>query len=391
VADWDTQIEFGLNTSLNCSSFLEFVFLSRERIKIQLGYVRGNFSAQDAQARADGEDGIATALVMSHMSSAASLVSAQTHIHGVLAAARRECLSEHLQLLFLMSLSRLKSLLNEQLRHMWVVFQGTPELLRQGCGTWLAEVADLLEADLRTFASVMQAWQPPAEECSAAEGDDACPAGAAPAGRPGPPLPVYSEREPDGIALSTFEVLRRDTFEDWPSRKPVLRALLRYVLPRGSHVADFCGRSGQVSRFLNDTGLVNAYAFDPSPNIRTLTKGSVDYARLHAVPLGPFWRTFDVILCLSAASDFGQDGDVWASVWQNLQAHASGGAVLACGSGSAREQALASASAHAPQLEYEELLSQQLGQAIRESTFAHEAASADEDGICIFRRRAGTR
>ncbi|CAK0830457.1 unnamed protein product [Prorocentrum cordatum] len=106
VADWDTQIEFGLNTSLNCSSFLEFVFLSRERIKIQLGYVRGNFSAQDAQARADGEDGIATALVMSHMSSAASLVSAQTHIHGVLAAARRECLSEHLQLLFLMSLSR---------------------------------------------------------------------------------------------------------------------------------------------------------------------------------------------------------------------------------------------------------------------------------------------
>ncbi|CAK0806321.1 unnamed protein product [Prorocentrum cordatum] len=103
--------------------------------------------------------------------------------------------------------------------------------------------------------------------------------------------------------LPLREVLRRDTFEDWPSRKPVLRALLRYVLPRGSHVADFCGRSGQVSRFLNDTGLVNAYAFDPSPNIRTLTKGSVDYARLHAVPLGPFWRTFDVILCLSAVGE----------------------------------------------------------------------------------------
>ena len=58
--------------------------------------------------------------------------------------------------------------------------------------------------------------------------------------RPGPPLPAFTTREADGIALSTIEVLRRDTFEDWDVPKPLLRGLLRYVIPRDSQVADFC-------------------------------------------------------------------------------------------------------------------------------------------------------
>lgn len=220
--DWDTQIEIGLNTSMNCSDFLEFVYLSRDRIRAQLDFVRGNFTADDEMFRARGEEGVSTTWAMTHMSTAASLVSAHIHIHGVLAAGRRECLSEHLQLLFLMSLRRMKGLLHSQLRQIWVVFQGTAELFRQGAGKWLAELVELFEADLRTYESIMVTWQPPKEP----EGESATndPPKIV---RPGPPLPPYDAREADGIALSTIEVLRRDTFEEWNVRKPLLRTLLR--------------------------------------------------------------------------------------------------------------------------------------------------------------------
>merc|ERR1719420_1792637 len=97
--EWDSQIEIGLNSSYNCSTFLEFIYLSRDRIRLQLEYIRGNFSAEDELFKAQGEEGQSTTWAMIHMSKAASLLSAHIHIHGVLAGARRECLSEHLQLL----------------------------------------------------------------------------------------------------------------------------------------------------------------------------------------------------------------------------------------------------------------------------------------------------
>merc|ERR1719158_273391 len=101
---------------------------------------------------------------MTYMSKAASLVSAHMHIHGVLGASRRECLSEHLQLLFLMSLRRLKTLLHGELRQLWIVFQGTAELFRQGAGKWLSELVELFEADLRTMESIMVSYIAPEEE-----------------------------------------------------------------------------------------------------------------------------------------------------------------------------------------------------------------------------------
>merc|ERR1711970_1308441 len=85
--------------------------------------------------------------------------------------------------------------------------------------------------------------------------------------RPGPPLPAFTAREPDGVGLSTLEVLRRDAFDEWEDQKPLLRGLLRHVISRDAHVADFCAGSGAAAEFLNETGLVTAYAFDASSNI----------------------------------------------------------------------------------------------------------------------------
>jgi len=384
MADWDAQIDFGLNSSLNCSMFLEFVYLSRDRIRMQLDYIRGNFTAADDVFQAQGEQGQSTTWAMTHMSTAASLVSAHLHIHGMLGAARRECLSEHLQLLFLMSIKRLKGLLHSQLRQLWVVFQGTSEVFRQGVGKWLNEVVELFEADLHTMESIMVSWEPPAHELQAAGADAAAEAeggeGRAlladrPA-RPGPPLPPYAERESDG-ALSTVEVLRRDTFDEWDVRKLLLRALLRYVLPRDSHIADFCAGSGLAANWLNDTGLVVAHAFDASPNIRLLSKGTVDHAMIQVAPLG-LWRSFDLVLCLTAASDFGGHADTWSQLWQNIEAHATRGAILTCGTGEVRQQALGAAERFAPTLHYDTDLSELLD----------GAAGEPREGVCVFWRRS---
>jgi len=374
LEEWDRQIEVGLNTTLNCSEFLEFVYLSRDRIRMQLDYMRGNFSAEDEMFRARGEDGVSTTWAMTYMSKAASLVSAHMHIHGVLAAARQECLSEHLQLLFLMSLRRLKSLMHTQLRHLWVVFQGTAELFRQGASKWLTEVVDLFDADLRTMESIMVSWQPPGSEQDE-NGTQSSPNASAGQARPGPPLPPYSEREPDTVALSTIGVLRRETFEEWDVQKPMLRALLRYVLPRDGHIVDFCAGGGNGAEFLNGTGLVTAYAYDPSPNIKLLSKGSVEHATLHVGPL-QLWRVFDLALCLSAAGDLGSEASFWDQVWQNIDSHVKRGAVLSCGSGDTRRQALSSQLRWAPTLQLDAQLSDQLGKSVDPPT----------DEMCIFWR-----
>jgi len=297
------------------------------------------------------------------MSKAASLVSAHLHIHGVLAASRPECISEHLQLLFLMSLRRMKTLVHEQLKHLWVVFQGTPELLRRGAGKWLGELVELFEADLQTMESIMVSWQPPAQEVG-----ETSPIAAPP--RPGPPLPPHNPRESDGVALSTVEVLRREAFDEWDDRKTLWRALIRYVLPRDGHVADFCARGGAAPTFLNDTGLMTAYGFDASPNIRLLSKGIVEHATLGVGELN-LWRTFDIAICLTADADFGDNAEVWGRAWQHLEAHATRGAIVACGSGELRRLALRAAATHAPKLELDDQLTTQL----------------ESESVCVFWRR----
>jgi len=360
--EWDNQVEIGLNSSLNCSEFLEFVYLSRDRIRLELEYIRGNFSAEDELFKAQGEEGQSTTWAMTHVSKAASLVSALIHVHSVFAAARHECLSEHLQLLFLMSIRRLKTLLHGELRQLWIIFQGTAELFRQSAGKWLSELVELCEADLRTFESIMVSYIPPEEDKDAKLRPT----------RPGPPLPKYNARDADGIQLSTVEVLRRNTFEEWDDHKPVLRALLRHVLVRDTQVADFCAGSGLAAEFLNDTGLVTAYAFDSTANIQLLSKGSVDHIGLHITPFR-LWRNFELVFCLTAAEDFGKSNQAWMQALQNIEAHAARGAVVSCGSEDLRQQVIETAVRSMPAFQLDEAQSRQL-------------SAASSSSLCIFWR-----
>lgn len=381
LAEWDNQIEVALNSTWNCSIFMEFIYMSRDRIRMQLDYIRGNYSAEEQNMKQTGEEKGSATWVISHMSSAASLISAHLHVHGVLASARPRCLSEHLQLLFLMSLRRMKTLLHGQLRHLWVVFQGSGDVLRHGASKWLHELVDLFEADLRTMESLMGSWTDPdlLDEMERADTENRT----RPI-RPGPPLPSFFFREEDLVSLSTIEVLRRETFEDWNVNKPLLRALLRYVIPRDTVVADFCAGTGVGATFLNETGLVKVFAFDPSPNIKLLSRGVSEFVRLSAGPVGPgrgpeggvgggVWQQFDVTMCLTASEDFGARPEVWDQVWQNIEALSLRGAILTCGQGEVRQQAMASAAQHAPGLRLDEALTQELDKAFGV-------------GLCIFGR-----
>lgn len=377
LTEWDNQLDIALNETYNCSTYLEFIYLSRDRIRLQLEYIRGNFSAEDELFKAQGEEGQSTTWAMTYMSKAAALVSAHIHVHGVLGASRRECLSEHLQLLFLMSLRRLKNLLHGELRQLWIIFQGTAELFRQGAGKWLSEIVELFEADLRTMESIMVSYVPPEEQEALAKaaleaGGDAAKQAGERSSRPGPPLPPYGERDPDGITLSTIEVLRRNAFDEWDTNKYVIRALLRHVLPRDSHVADFCAGNGLTADFLNDTGLVSAYAFDASPNIQLLSKGAVEHVGLHtgAVQL---WRSFDVALCLTAAKDFGSKDEVWNQAFQNIDGHSTSIAVLHCGSEEVQKQAVAAAAKNAPSMKLD-------------TAMGNKLIEANATGFCVFSR-----
>jgi hypothetical protein len=121
-----------------------------------------------------------------------------------------------------------------------------------------------------------------------------------------------------------MEALRRDTFDEWPLDRGLLQALLRFVLPMDVTVADVGAGSGKYSEWLNDTGLVTAYAFDGSPDVELVTKGRVLSADLGR-PLN-LWRRFDWVLCLEVAEHV--QPDLTPTFLGNLDAHAEHGVVL---------------------------------------------------------------
>eukprot|EP00913_Durusdinium_trenchii_P027867 g26129.t1 len=81
-------------------------------------------------------------------------------------------------------------------------------------------------------------------------------------------------RQSEEGVYSSFEFLRRQTFNGWGLDKGLMRGFLRYCLKPGS-VGDFGAGGGQYSAWLNDTGLVEALAFDTTLSVADITGGAV--------------------------------------------------------------------------------------------------------------------
>merc|ERR1712060_390230 len=70
--------------------------------------------------------------------------------------------------------------------------------------------------------------------------------------------------------------LARSWFMDsWFLDKKLLRFLVRRVFTAGDEVGEFGAFGGRYSAWLNDTGLVEAHAFDGTPGVSRLTEGQV--------------------------------------------------------------------------------------------------------------------
>eukprot|EP00392_Amoebophrya_sp_AT5.2_P002424 g2429.t1 len=208
-------------------------------------------------------------LVM-YVNRVAMFVTAHAHIVGAIISQRDECFSEQVRLLFVVNLRRFKTLVSEQFRIIWLAYQGVdPEgyCMTEKCnkrGTfaelvenWTGRVVKLLDSDLKTFKSVLETWRPPLPEEA-----------------------HFYSHETDG-RFTTLEMLRRATFNEWFVDTGMLRAALRGgVFPVGATVADLGAGTGEYARWLNDTGLVDAYSFDGSADIELLTKKKVKHLNL---------------------------------------------------------------------------------------------------------------
>lgn len=135
---------------------------------------------------------------------------------------------------------------------------------------------------------------------------------------------------PHGV-LSPFEFLRRQLFAGWSLDKGLLRGVLRHCLQPSygagaviPSVADFGAGGGRYSDWLNETGLVEAFAFDATHVVTDITGGHVQ-----ELDLGKevrLWRTFDWVLCLDVAGHMPEDQV--AMLFRNIRRHAERGLVM---------------------------------------------------------------
>jgi len=128
----------------------------------------------------------------------------------------------------------------------------------------------------------------------------------------------------------TYEFLRRKVFGQWAIDKGLLRGLLRHVWrpPHGASapvsVADFGAGGGHYAAWLNDTGLVRAFALDGTRQAAELTGGVV--LEVNLVEEMGLWRNFSWVMCLEVGEHIPQQ---YASgLLRNLRHHAQEGLVM---------------------------------------------------------------
>jgi 2-polyprenyl-3-methyl-5-hydroxy-6-metoxy-1,4-benzoquinol methylase len=141
---------------------------------------------------------------------------------------------------------------------------------------------------------------------------------------------IRSHHQDEHGSFVTYEFLRRKTFGQWAIDKGLLRGLLRHVWtpPRGSAMpvtmGDFGAGGGHYSKWLNETGLIQAFAFDGTHMAAELTDGLVQEVNL--VEEMRLWRTFDWVLCLEVGEHVPKQYS--KTLLQNLRRHAAQGLIM---------------------------------------------------------------
>merc|ERR1712157_483135 len=142
--------------------------------------------------------------------------------------------------------------------------------------------------------------------------------------------PVRLHHQDEHGSFVTYEFLRRKVFRQWAIDKGLLRGLIRHVWKPGFGdskpiaVADFGAGGGHYSTWMNETGLIQAFAFDGTPEADVLTGGVVQ--EINLVRDMHLWRTFDWVLCLEVGEHIPKQFS--SDLLRNLRRHAVHGLVM---------------------------------------------------------------
>ncbi|CAJ1439338.1 unnamed protein product [Effrenium voratum] len=140
--------------------------------------------------------------------------------------------------------------------------------------------------------------------------------------------PIRLHHQDEHGSFVTYEFLRRKVFKQWAIDKGLVRGLLRHVwqpsLDGTLSVGDFGAGGGHYSKWLNETGLVEAFAFDGTHQAAELTDGLVQEVNL--VQEMRLWRSFDWVLCLEVGEHVPKQ--YAATLLSNLKRHALQGLVM---------------------------------------------------------------
>ncbi|CAD7929525.1 unnamed protein product [Amoebophrya sp. A120] len=111
---------------------------------------------------------------------------------------------------------------------------------------------------------------------------------------------VKSHHQNEHGMFLPYELWRREVFKQWAVDKGLLRGILRHVvddLYAVRSLADFGAGGGHYAKWLNDTGLLTAFAYDGIQGVTDVTKGAVQYWNLVEDQDG-HPRTYDYGMCL---------------------------------------------------------------------------------------------
>eukprot|EP00439_Symbiodinium_sp_Y106_P034408 s5693_g4.t1 len=140
--------------------------------------------------------------------------------------------------------------------------------------------------------------------------------------------PVRLHHQDEQGSFVTYEFLRRKVFGQWAIDKGLLRGLIRHVwqpdFEETTAIGDFGAGGGHYSKWLNETGLVEAFAFDGTHQAAELTDGLVQEVNL--VQDLTLWRTFDWVLCLEVGEHVPKQYS--STLLSNLKRHARKGLVM---------------------------------------------------------------
>jgi len=133
----------------------------------------------------------------------------------------------------------------------------------------------------------------------------------------------------DGV-ISPTDFMYKQVFGGWELDKGLLRGMLRHALQPTYEeneyvsVGDFGAGGGHYSEWLNDTGLVKAFAFDATRVVSDITGGAVQ--EVNFASQVKLWRQFDWGLCLDVAAHIPRGHA--ASLLNNVKTHVSRGLVI---------------------------------------------------------------